>query len=125
MFDRVMINSNGPFYRQRVPYSFAQIPGLGTFQANTKEVRVLMFLHELGHAIKGDDDNWLLPDDGKDDQLSRRNSQKIEEVCGEQIKALRSSNRGSSPTVREGLEGVETMKPLLTVGLLPRFDSPQ
>jgi len=93
LFDRVMINSNGPFYRQRVPYSFARIPGLGTFQANTKEVRVLMFLHELGHAIKGDDGTWLLPDDGKDDQLSRRNSQKIEEVCGEQIKALRSSKQ--------------------------------
>lgn len=97
LFDRVMINSNGPFYRQRVPYSFAQIPGLGTFQANTRQVRVLMFLHELGHAIKGDDGNWLLPDDGKDNELSRRNSQRIEEVCGEQIKALRSSKQDAQP----------------------------
>jgi len=104
LFDRVMINSNGPFYRQRVPYSFAQIPGLGTFQANTKEVRVLMFLHELGHAIKGDDGNWLLPDDGKDDQLSRQNSQKIEEVCGEQIKALRSSKQDAQAKNDPGIE---------------------
>jgi hypothetical protein len=89
LFDSVLINSNGPFYRYRAPSSLALLPGLGTFQANTKEVRVLMFLHELGHAVKGDDGNWLLPDDGKNDDLSRRNSRKIEDVCGKQIKALR------------------------------------
>ena len=33
-----------------------------------------------------------------------------------------SQGRGSSPTVREGLEGDETMEPFLTVGLLPRFE---
>ncbi|HEY6230259.1 MAG TPA: hypothetical protein VIW64_03255 [Pyrinomonadaceae bacterium] len=93
LFDRVMINRDGPFYRNRVPYSFAQIPRLGSFQANTRQVRVLMFLHELGHAIKGDDGKWLLPDDGKDDELSRRNSQKIEDVCGEQINALRNAKQ--------------------------------
>lgn len=92
LFGRVSINSNGAFYRDRAPHSLAPLPGVGTFQPNTKEVRVLMFLHELGHAIKGDDGNWLLPDDGKNDDLSRKNSQKIEDVCGQQIKSLRDPN---------------------------------
>ena len=92
LFDRVLINKDGPFYRNRVPVSLAPLPGVGSFQANTNEVRVLMLLHELGHAIKGDDGNWLLPDDGKDSGLSRKNSQKIEDVCGRQIKALREPN---------------------------------
>jgi hypothetical protein len=92
LFESVWINSEGAFYRNRVPRSFAPLPGVGSFQANTKEVRVLMLLHELGHAIKGDDGNWLLPDDGKDSDLSRKNSQKIGEVCGPQIKALRDQN---------------------------------
>jgi hypothetical protein len=92
LFDSVSINSNGSFYRDRVAHSLAPLPGMGTFQANTKEVRVLMLLHELGHSIKGDDGNWLLPDDGKSDDLSRKNSQKVEEVCGKQIKALRNPN---------------------------------
>jgi hypothetical protein len=45
----------------------------------------LMLLHELGHTIKSDDGKWLLPDDGGDDSLSRRNSMKIEKVCGAEI----------------------------------------
>ena len=92
LFESVWINSEGAFYRNRGPRSFAPLPGVGSFQANTKEVRVLMLLHELGHAIKGDDGHWLLPDDGKDSDLSRKNSQKIEDVCGRQIKALREQN---------------------------------
>jgi hypothetical protein len=92
LFDKVLINSHGAFYRDRAPVSLAPLPGVGGFPANTNEVRVLMLLHELGHAIKGDDGKWLLPDDGKDSGLSRRNSQKIEDVCGRQIKALREQN---------------------------------
>jgi hypothetical protein len=89
LFDKVSINNNGPFYRKRALPSDLPVPGIGTFEANTNEVRVLMFLHELGHAIKGQDGNWLLPDDGKSEDLSRQNSQKIENVCGAQIKGLR------------------------------------
>jgi hypothetical protein len=92
LFERVLINSEGAFYRDRLPRSLAPLPGVGSFQANTKEVRVLMLLHELGHAIKGDDDNWLLPNDGKSSDLSRKNSQKIQDACGRQIKALRGQN---------------------------------
>ena len=86
LFDKVTINADGPFYRRR--FSDLPLPRIGTFEPNTKEVRVLMFLHELGHVMKGEDGNWLLPNDGKDENLSRLNSQKIEDVCGAQIKAL-------------------------------------
>jgi hypothetical protein len=92
LFGRVVINSRGPFFRYRAPYSATLPTRLGSFQADTNEGRVLMFLHELGHAIKGDDGNWLLPNDGSNSDLSRRNSEKIEDVCGKQIKALRHSN---------------------------------
>lgn len=88
LFDRVSINTNGPFYRKRISQSDPALPRLGTFEPNTKEVRVLMFLHELGHVIKGEDGNYLLPNDGKDEALSHQNSQKINDVCGEQIKSL-------------------------------------
>jgi hypothetical protein len=88
LFDRVSINTNGPFYRKRISQSDQALPRLGTFEPNTNEVRVLMFLHELGHVIKGEDGNYLLPNDGKDEALSHQNSQKINDVCGEQIKSM-------------------------------------
>jgi hypothetical protein len=88
LFSKVSINANGPFYRKRLSPLEPPLPRLGSFEANTKEVRVLMFLHELGHVMKGDDGNWLLPNDGKSDELSHQNTQKIEDVCGSQIKNL-------------------------------------
>jgi hypothetical protein len=91
LFDRVTINTNGPFYRKRISPSDQSLPRLGTFEPNTNEVRVLMFLHELGHVIKGEDGNYLLPDDGTNEALSHENSQKIIKVCGEQIKSLPAS----------------------------------
>jgi hypothetical protein len=89
LFDKVIINANGPFYRRIFTRTNLPLQPIGTFEANTREVRVLMFLHELGHVMKGEDGNWLLPNDGKDEGLSRLNSQKIGDVCGEEIKALR------------------------------------
>lgn len=88
LFDKVSINANGPFYRRKRAYGEAFMPGIGSFEANSKEGRVLMFLHELGHIVKGQSGDWLLPHDGKDDDLSRTNTKKIEDVCGHQIKNL-------------------------------------
>ncbi|HKZ80916.1 MAG TPA: hypothetical protein VJ124_21770 [Pyrinomonadaceae bacterium] len=88
LFDNLSINLNGPFYRRRVGNVALSVNGVGTFAADSKEVRVLMFMHELGHLIKGPEGEWLLPDDGSDQDLSRENSLKIERVCGEQIRAL-------------------------------------
>ncbi|HYJ85182.1 MAG TPA: hypothetical protein VEW46_03940 [Pyrinomonadaceae bacterium] len=88
LFDKVSVNTNGPFYRRTFSQSEVSIPRLGNFEPNTKEVRVLILLHELGHLMKRNDGNWLLADDSKADTISRDNSKKILEVCGEQIKAL-------------------------------------
>jgi len=59
--------------------------------SNTREARVLMFLHELGHIVKADG-NWRLPDDGRDAGLSRANTRKIENVCGDEIRNLGKGN---------------------------------
>lgn len=93
LFDKVVINANGPFYQRMFSRLNRPLQPIGTFEPNTKEIRLLMLLHELGHVMKGEDGNWLLPNDGKDDNLSRLNSKQIEGVCGEQIKALRKHER--------------------------------
>jgi hypothetical protein len=86
LFNKVSINGNGPFYKNKLTNAQAFVSGIGRFAANTKEARVLMFLHELGHVVKGTSGDWLLPDDGVDESQSRENTKKIEDVCGEQIK---------------------------------------
>lgn len=88
LFNKVSVNANGPFYRKKYSHNEPSIPGIGSFEANTKEVRVLMFLHELGHVAQGKAGEWLLPDDGRSEALSRDNTKKIEDVCGDQIRNL-------------------------------------
>jgi len=88
LFDKVSINGNGPFYRTKLTNAQASVAGVGRFAPNTKEARVLMFLHELGHVVKGESGDWLLSDDGADDSKSKDNTKKIEDVCGEQIRSL-------------------------------------
>jgi hypothetical protein len=85
MFEKVELNGNGPFYKNNYSDSAQTLPGIGTYGPDTREARVLMLLHELGHTVKGDDGKWLLPNDGDDESLSRRNSMKVEKVCGEEI----------------------------------------
>ncbi len=94
MFEKISINRNGPFYKRKLSSSQVHISGVGSFAPDTREVRVLILLHELAHLIKGADGNWLLPDDGKDQDLSIRNSKKIEAVCGEQIRDLSRTKAG-------------------------------
>lgn len=96
IFRKVSLNANGPFFRKRNFMSEPFIPGIGSFGANTKEVRVLMLLHELGHVVEGEDGKWLLPDDGGDSSLSRDNTKKIEDVCGDQIRNLGKGDRPAS-----------------------------
>jgi hypothetical protein len=91
LFERVSINANGPFYRKRFSNSEPLMPRIGAFDPNTREVRVLILLHELGHVVKAPNGNWLLPNDGHNEEQSRNNSHKIEDICGEQIKDLRNS----------------------------------
>lgn len=88
IFDKVSLNSRGSFYRRQAALWEATVPWVGTFKPNTKEARVLILLHELGHLMKGSDGHWLLPNDGKDEGLSRANSYKIEDVCDDEIRSL-------------------------------------
>jgi hypothetical protein len=88
IFAHVSLNSRGSFYRRKAGLWEATVPRIGTFEPNTKEARVLMLLHELGHVVTGSDGQWLLPDDGKDEGQSRANSQKVEDVCDRQIHSL-------------------------------------
>jgi hypothetical protein len=88
LFENVALNSHGSFYRKRAGLWEPTIPRVGRFEPNTKGARALILLHELGHVMKGSDGHWLLPDDGKDEGLSRANSRKIENVCEHEINAL-------------------------------------
>ena len=46
-----------------------------------------MLLHELGHMIRTANGDWLLPDDGDDDTISKHNTQRVIDVCRDQIKS--------------------------------------
>jgi len=88
LFDKVSLNSNGPFYQRKTFTAQQHIPDVGSFQPNSREARVLMLLHELGHLMKGGDGNWLLPDDGKDMSESTNNTRRVELICGDEIRSL-------------------------------------
>jgi hypothetical protein len=88
LFEKVSVNGNGPFYRGKRLNFAPSVPGVGSYEPATREARALMLLHELGHLVTADDGKWLLPNDGGDEDLSRRNSSKIEEICGKDIASL-------------------------------------
>jgi len=113
LFDKVTINYNGPFYRHRSSESQPSMRGVGTFPPNTREVRVLMLLHELGHVVEVDG-KWLLPDDGLDADLSRSNTRKVENVCGDQIR-----NLGKGDTARNLVSGKQTDEQTISLDAKP------
>lgn len=88
IFDDVVINKHGPFFRTLRP-GRREISMVGSFPANSREVRALMLLHELGHLIKGANDRWLLSDDYGDAYVGERNTWLIESKCRRQLKRLR------------------------------------
>jgi hypothetical protein len=93
LFKQVTLNGNGAFYRSKYLNSIQSLPGIGTYRSDTREARVLMLLHELGHIVTADDGKWLLPNDGNDEKLSRRNSMEIEKICGNEIAHLGRAER--------------------------------
>ncbi len=105
MFEKVAVNEDGPFYRRRFVNSGSSPPNIGSFEPGTKEVRVLILLHELGHLIQDAQGEWLLPNDGYDEELSRKNSRRIEGFCREEILALSKSTGILSPVKRKDSEG--------------------
>jgi len=107
LFDKVALNTNGPFYRNAGPRMLPAAVRLGSFEPNTREARVLIFLHELGHMMKGAQGKWLLPNDGTDEGLSLKNSATIENICGEEIHGLGASE--AARKLAQGLKAEEAM----------------
>jgi hypothetical protein len=94
LFDKVALNTNGPFYRGKAATAGPTPHRVGSVESNTREARVLMFLHELGHMIKGPEGKWLLPNDGDNEELSHRNTVMIEKVCEDELLGLGGSQAG-------------------------------
>jgi hypothetical protein len=88
LFEKASVNRAGPFYQRKSSASTMSIFGVGSFQPSSREARVLMLLHELGHLMKGSDGKWLLPDDGSSMADSLNNTRKIESICGDQIREM-------------------------------------
>lgn len=95
LFDHVVVNTEGPFYRPprlafaaRLTFTAQLTFTVGGWPSDTREARVLMLLHELGHLIEGPDGGWLLPDDGGDRQKSEKNTESVQKVCGGQVRSL-------------------------------------
>ena len=71
LFDKAELNREGPFYRGKT------FTSLGGFLPNTREARVTILLHELGHLIERRDKQWLLPNDGASEYLSQENTARV------------------------------------------------
>ncbi|MBD0371854.1 MAG: hypothetical protein ICV60_13525 [Pyrinomonadaceae bacterium] len=105
LFEKAVINTSGPFYQQKFSRSEPLVPSVGSFEPNTREARAAILLHELGHLLQGANGQWLLPNDGADDEQSRKNTGTIEERCGEQIKGLsRSKEDAKEVAPKKGSE---------------------
>jgi hypothetical protein len=103
MFEKAEINMLGSFYRSNSP-SDNRIPMIANFQPNTRKTRVALLLHELGHLVRGADKKWVLLDDGTDMNQSLRNTERVVDVCRNEIEYV------TRLTVAQQLE-----KPLTTV----------
>lgn len=86
LFAKAQLNLTGPFYRSSASYPGGSIGG---FLPNTREARVTILLHELGHLIQKQDQQWVLPDDGGNVHRSQENTMRVVGVCGKQINHLR------------------------------------
>jgi hypothetical protein len=88
VFDKAEVNLDGPFYRPSGLPNRANVSRIGTFPPSSRETRVTLLLHELGHLIRKPDDHWLLRDDGNDTWQSQENTRRVIEACGKQIREL-------------------------------------
>lgn len=106
MFEKAEINKEGSFYRSNAP-SQQRVPLIADFQPNTRQTRVTLLLHELGHLVRGADKQWLLSDDGHDLELSSKNTKYVVDVCRHEIELV------TRMTVAQQLE-----EPLSTIAQL-------
>lgn len=88
LFDRVMVNNEGAFYRRRFNQMQERPYNVGRFPPGTRPARALILMHELAHLIQGRDGAWLIRDDGSDGWQSRQNTAQVESHCEAQLKEL-------------------------------------
>jgi len=86
IFEKAELNHNGPFYKSNIFPLDSTVPRVGEFSPNTREARITIMLHEIGHMIQRADGQWVLPNDGDDSEISKENTQKVIDVCREQIR---------------------------------------
>jgi hypothetical protein len=96
LFQQALVNLRGPFYQSINSRSQDFFHKIGHYPANTREARVSMLLHELGHLLRGADGRWLLPDDGDNQAQIAANTTTIMGKCSEQIKSLKPSGQTKS-----------------------------
>ena len=87
-FEKAELNQDGPFYTATVVPNPLRVLGVGEFFPNTREARVTILLHELGHMVLKGDTQWVLPDDGGETTLSQQNTARVLAACREQITRL-------------------------------------
>jgi hypothetical protein len=88
LFDRSVVNSDGPFYRSGCTASMPCMTKVGRFEPSPGEARLLMLMHELAHLVRGADGQWLIPDDGNNPLVSEENTWRIQKVCGADIRRI-------------------------------------
>lgn len=88
LFKDAVVNLRGPFYQSVNSRSRGFFHKIGYYFANTREARVTMLLHELGHLLPDSKGGWLLPDDGGNYLQVAANTVIIMDRCSEQIKDL-------------------------------------
>jgi hypothetical protein len=88
LFQKALVNLRGPFYKSANYQSQNFFHKIGYYPANTREARVTMLLHELGHLLPDSQGHWLLLDDGNNPLQVAANTSTIMQKCREQINSL-------------------------------------
>ena len=89
LFDRTLVNTNGSFYQRRVELMREYPSDIGDFAPGSRQARALILLHELGHLIKGENGDWIIPDDGHNGPQSTANTLRVQQACRGQLETLR------------------------------------
>jgi hypothetical protein len=88
LFDNAIINLKGPFFQNFNLKLHKFFHNIGDYPPNSREARVIMLLHEMGHLLPGSGAHWLLPDDGGNVPQVMANTATILNQCNEQVKSL-------------------------------------
>jgi hypothetical protein len=87
-FEQTMVNTNGSFYQRRADPMRKFPSDVGNFSPGSRAARALIFLHELGHLIQGENGAWLIPDDGFNGEQSKANTLRVQQACRKELNAL-------------------------------------